>query len=93
MDPNQRNVRRHRAERNRVVPDTGEILVRGPVVGDQPGLRSDGGEQERMELLGFPALLHPAPVARAVRRAFGNAQTSPANWAEIRSSGTSGPPS
>jgi hypothetical protein len=41
MDPRQRDVRRHRAERDRLVPDIGEILVRGPVVGDQPGLRRD----------------------------------------------------
>ena len=35
MDPGQRDVRRHRAERDRVVPDTGKVLVGGPIVGDQ----------------------------------------------------------
>src|SRR6516162_5470669 len=42
MDPGQRDVRRHRAERDRVVPDSGDVLVGGPVVGDQLAVRGDG---------------------------------------------------
>ena len=68
MDPGQRDMRRHRAERDRVVPDTGNVLVGGPVVGHQPGLRSDGAEHESMELLLAKALDHlePGPPRPAI---------------------------
>ena len=51
MDPGQRDVRRHWAERDRLVPDIGEVLVGRPVVCDQPGVRRDGIEYESMKVL------------------------------------------
>ena len=63
MDPGQRDVCRHRAERDRVVPDTGEVVVGGPVVGDQLGLRGDGAEHESMKFLLAKALDHLEPGA------------------------------
>jgi hypothetical protein len=44
-------VCRHRAEGDRVVPNTGKVLVGGPIVGDQPGLRGNRTEHEGMELV------------------------------------------
>src|ERR1700748_1613458 len=51
MDPGQRDVCRHRAEGDRVVPDTGKVEVGGPVAGDQLGLRGDGAEHEGLKFL------------------------------------------
>src|ERR1700749_4571307 len=51
MDPGQRDVCRHRAEGDRVVPDTRKVLVGRPVVGDQLGLRGDSAEHESMKFL------------------------------------------
>jgi hypothetical protein len=45
------------------VPDTGKVLVGGPVVGDQLGLRGDGAEHERMKFLLAKALDHFEPGA------------------------------
>src|ERR1700680_5216433 len=63
MDPGQRDVCRHRAEGDRVVPDTGKVLVGGPVVGDQLGLRGDGAEHESMKFLLAKSLDHFEPGA------------------------------
>jgi hypothetical protein len=41
------------------VPDSRDVLVGGPVVGDQPGLRRDGAEHERVA---------PSVVGRAAER-------------------------
>src|SRR5260370_36186624 len=63
MDPGQRDARRHRADRDRMMPDTGNVLVVGPVVGDQLGLRGDDAEHEGMEFLLAKALDHLEPGA------------------------------
>ena len=63
MDPGQRDVCRHRAEGDRVVPDTGKVVVGRPVVGDQLGLRGDGAEHEGMKFLLAKALDHLEPGA------------------------------
>src|SRR5690348_4890130 len=49
MDPGQGDVRCHRAERDGGVPDLGKVLVGGPVVGDELGVRGNGAEHESME--------------------------------------------
>ena len=61
MDPGQRNVRRHRPERDRVVPDSGDVLVGGPVVGNQLAVRRNGAEHESMEFVLAKALDHLEP--------------------------------
>src|SRR5207253_7108101 len=43
------------------LPDTGDVLVGGPVVGDQLGLRGDGAEHEGMEFLLTKALDYLQP--------------------------------
>src|SRR5690349_23482117 len=58
MDPGQHDVRCHWAERHRVVPDAGDVLVGGPVVGDQLGLRGYGAEHKSVDLLLAKALDH-----------------------------------
>src|SRR5689334_21254960 len=63
MDPGQHDVRCHWAERHRVVPDAGDVLVGGPVVGDQLGLRGYGAEHKSVDLLLAKALDHLQPGA------------------------------
>jgi hypothetical protein len=63
MDPRQREMRRHRAERDCVVTDAGKVAVGRPVVGDELGLRGDGVEHESMELRLAKALDHLQPGA------------------------------
>src|SRR5690242_6926714 len=63
MDPGQRDVRRHRSERDRVVPDTRRIPVGGPVIGDQLGLRGDSAEHKRVEFVLAKAFDHLQPGA------------------------------
>jgi hypothetical protein len=59
----QRNVRRHRAERDRVVSDTEKFAVGGPVIGYQPGLRGDSAGHEGMYFL-FAKALDPSQPSK-----------------------------
>ena len=51
-------MRRHRAERDRVVSDTEKFAVGGPVIGYQPGLRGDSAGHEGMYFV-FAKALNP----------------------------------
>src|SRR6266487_6414697 len=63
MGPGQDNVRRHWADRDRVVPHSGDGLVRGPVVRHEPGLRGHRTQDESVDLLLAKALNHLEPGA------------------------------
>lgn len=62
--PGQRNVRRHRAKRDRVLP-AGKVLIKG-VSGNLPDLRSEGAEHESPEFLLAKVLDHLQPSAEHV---------------------------
>src|ERR1700674_1728431 len=63
MGPGQHDVRRHRADRDRLVLDLGDVVVGGPVVRHQPGVGGDGTEHERVDLVLAEALDHLQPGA------------------------------
>src|SRR5467141_2974355 len=58
MGPGQHDVRRHRADRDRLVRDIGNVVVGWPVVRHQPGVGGDGAEHESVDLVLAEALDH-----------------------------------
>ena len=58
MGPRQHDVRRHRAERDRLVLDIGDIVVGWPVVRHQSGVGGHGAEHESVDLVLAEALDH-----------------------------------
>ena len=63
MGPGQHDVRRHRADRDRLVLDVRNVVVGWPVVRHQPGVGGDGAEHESVDLLLAEALDHLQPGA------------------------------
>src|SRR5712692_2308109 len=58
MGPGQHDVRRHRADRDRLVLDVGNVVVGWPVVRHQSGVGGDGAEHESVDLALAEALDH-----------------------------------
>ena len=67
MDPRQHDVRRHLADRDRLVLDIGNVAVGWPVVRHQPGVGGHGAEHESVDLVLAEALddLQPGASRRA----------------------------
>jgi ISXO2-like transposase domain len=84
----QRDVCRHRAEGDRVVPDTGKVEVGGPVAGDQLGLRGDGAEHEGLKFLLAKALDHLEPDAPCVPPSISTAPATGILPTPLRPAGT-----
>jgi len=63
MGPRQRDVRRHRTDRDRLVLDIGNAVVRRPVVRHEPGVGGHGAEHESVDVVLAEALDHLQPGA------------------------------
>src|SRR5436190_23077030 len=58
MGPGQHDVRRDRAQRDRLVLDIRNIVVGWPIIGHQPGVGGHGAEHESVDLVLAEALDH-----------------------------------
>src|SRR4029077_13276237 len=63
MGPGQHDVRRHRADRDRLVLDIGNVAVGWPIVRHQPGVGGDDAEHESVDLVLAETLDHLQPGA------------------------------